>query len=69
MNILQIIVVIIFTIVAILEISADVYAIMWSVYDHKKPCYSCQYHRAISRHSPCELCGVKHACWVERDET
>lgn len=65
MNILQIIAVTIFAIVAMLEISADVYAIVWKVYDRKKPCYGCQYHRAVSRWAPCELCGVKHECWVE----
>lgn len=69
MSVLQIIVVTICTIVVILEISADVYAIVWSVYDRKKPCYRCQYYRAISRHSPCETCGVKHEGWAEESGT
>ena len=48
MSILRIIVVTIFTIVSMLEISADIYTIVWKVYDRKKtmlrmPVSSCDF--------------------------
>lgn len=68
MNVLQIIVVTIYTIVAAFYFFTEIYAIVWRVYDRKKPCCRCQYHRAVSRYSPCEICGVKHELFVDVGE-
>lgn len=65
MNILKIILVAICIIVVGFYFFTEIYAIVWRNYDRKKPCHRCQYHGAISRHAPCEICGAKHELWVE----
>ena len=39
--------------------------LLWMHYDNKKPCHMCRYHGAVSRHAPCDTCGIKHEYWEE----